>query len=157
MLACVRLAGNVELLSLVVRRRSHRGSTYIIVLVLWEERKPLLKENHHVLRHLIELGEIAVRVHVAEAGAHGLVNEQHVRKLVPRAIVVFQLTAMAHSVRSHFHHRAVHRRAAGPAVEPQYCPLSVGNVAVLVMPEEKIAVVLRFDFYVPSMHVSTPP
>jgi hypothetical protein len=99
-----------------------------------------------VVGHLVEIRKIAIRVHIAESRAHRLVDEEQVRKFVPRAVVIFQVATWAYSVWSNLHHCAVHRGAAGPAIQPQYCPLSVRNVAVLVVPEEEIAVVLCINF-----------
>lgn len=57
--------------------------TYIVVLILREERKPFLEENQKLLSHLVELTQVAVCVHVAESRADGLVNKKQVCEFVP--------------------------------------------------------------------------
>lgn len=121
--------------------------------MLWEDGEPLLQEGGHLNRHLVQIMNIRVRVHITEAGPDRVVNEQQVRKLVPAAIVHCQSSIFIHSVRSNFHHRAVHATATRSSIQPDNGSLAVRDVSVLVEPEEHVAVVLRRDLYVSSVHV----
>lgn len=118
-LSGIRFAGNIQL-SRVSKKAlcDHISSTHIIVLVFGEKGEELVEKGNHVLGHLVEFGEVAVRVHVAEASAYGLVYEEQVGELVPGAIVVLELASFADSVGADFHHSAVHGGAARAAVQP---------------------------------------
>lgn len=96
-------------------------------------------------RHLIQLVDVAVRIHVAETGPHGLVDEKQVGELIPRARVVLQCVVIFESVGANLHQRTVHRAATGPTVQPNDSPLSVRDMSVLEMPEEKVAIALWID------------
>jgi hypothetical protein len=132
--------------------REGRAGTNIISFVLREDFKELLQKHHEGIRHLIELVEIAIRVGVAESCADRLVHEEQVRKLVPRAVVVAQCLVILEPVGAHLHQGAVHRAAAGPAVEPYHQPLPVGDVPVVEEPEEEMAIMLVVD-----LDVTIPP
>ena len=121
--------------------------------MLWEDGKPLLQEGGHLDRHLIQIMNIRVRVHITEAGSDRVVDEQQVRKLVPATIVHCQFSIFRHSVRSNLHHRAIHATATRPSIQPDNGPLAVGNVSILVEPEEHVAVMFRRDLYMSSIHV----
>jgi len=90
--------------------------THIVMLIFWKEAEPFLQKDDHVVSHLIKITEIAIRIDIAETSAHGLIDKEEVRKLIPRTVVVLQVATFLHSVWSHLHHRAVHRGAAGPTV-----------------------------------------
>lgn len=91
---------------------------YIIIFILREQGEELFEEDDHVVGHLVEFAEVAVRVDVAEASAYRLVYEEQVGKLVPRAVVVLQVATLADSVGADLHQGAVHGGAAGAAVQP---------------------------------------
>lgn len=129
-------------------------TTHIVVLILWEQSIPLFQEGDKLLRHLIQLVYVGVGVDVAKAGADGVVDKQHVCKLVPSALVVGQRLIVLHSVGANFHEGAVLGAASRAAVQPDDCPLLVRNVLVLVVPKEEVAVVFGGDFDVPGAALS---
>lgn len=94
MLAGVGLSSNVELCAAVrttLLKHSRQEKTHIIMLILREETEPLLEENGELVRHFIKLRYVAIGVDVAETGSDGVVDEQQVRKLMPRAVVVLEV------------------------------------------------------------------
>lgn len=120
--------------------------TYIIVFVFWKDGKPFLEEDDELIRHLIQLMQIAVGVDIAEAGANGIVHEHDVGEFVPSTIVIFQRLVILEPVRADFHQRAIHRAAPGTAIQPDDRPLLVRNVLVLEVPKKEVAVMVGVDF-----------
>jgi hypothetical protein len=114
--------------------------------VFREQLEPLGQEGHELVCHLLQLGDVGVGRDVAEAGPHGVVDEQEVRKLVPRPVDHLQLAALADAVRPNLHQRTVLAAAPGPAVEPYDGARLVRDVAVLKVPEEEMTVLIGRDF-----------
>ena len=121
--------------------------------MLWEDGEPLLQEGGHLDRHLVQIMNVRVRVHITEAGSDRVIDEKQVRKLIPATIVHGQCPIFLHSIRSNLHHRAVHATATRASIQPDNGSLAVRDVSVLVEPEEHVAVVFRCDLYMSSVHV----
>lgn len=128
--------------------------TYIIAIILGEKGEPLLQKDDEMVCHLIEFSKVAVGVDIAETCSDRLVHKEQVGKLVPRAVVVYQIPSFLDPVGTDLHQCAVHTAASGPAVDPYNSPLSVSDVTVLVMPKEQVAIGRRVDFNVPVAPVS---
>jgi hypothetical protein len=96
--------------------------------------------------------EVRVRVDIAETRANGVVHEEEIRELVPGTIVVDEVLSID-AVGADLHESAILRTAARAAVEPDDCPLAVGDVLVLKVPEEEISIVFCVDFDV-SAHAA---
>jgi len=116
------------------------------LVVFRENLKEFLEELDELFCHCVQLVNVAVRVDVAEARAHGVVDEEQIGKLVPRAIVQSQRILVLDSVRANLHQGAIFGAAAGASVDPDHGPLSVRDVLVLEVPEEKVSVVLGRHF-----------
>lgn len=101
-------------------------------------------------RHLIQLVEVAVGIHIAEAGTRRLVDEEQVGEFIPRAGVVFQGMVVLESIWSDFHQRTIHRATSRSAIQPDHGPLSVGDVAVLKMPKEQVGISFGLNLDVPG-------
>lgn len=119
------------------------------MLKVREHREPLLEENYKLICHFVELGDIAVGVDVTEAGANRVVDEEEVGELVPRAVVVLEMVPILQPVRSNLHHGTVLGAAAGATIQPDDGSLTVGDVLVLKMPKEEVAIVFWSDLDVP--------
>jgi hypothetical protein len=119
--------------------------THIIVGVFGEESKELFQKLDHLIRGFLDLMNITVRINIAEASSHGLIDKEQIRKFRPRAVVVRQIAFWRDPVGTNLHHCAIHRTASRTSIEPQDCALLVCNVAVLVVPEEEVAVVFGRD------------
>ena len=118
------------------------------MLVLREEAKPLFQEDKEMIRHLVEFADVAVCVDVAETSSDRVINEKQVGEFVPRAVVVLQFATFPYSVGTDLHQSAIHTTASGAAIKPDDGSLSVGDVAVLVVPEEQVSVMLIVDLNV---------
>lgn len=116
------------------------------MFVLGEHAKELLEEGHELLGHGIELMDVAVGVDIAEASTNGVVDEEEVGELVPGPLVGHELAVFDNSIRADLHESAVLGTAAGAAIEPNDGSLPIGDVVVLEMPEEQVAVGLWCDF-----------
>lgn len=127
------------------------------MLVLGEEGEPLFQKRHKLRGHLVQFVHEAIRVHVTETRADGVVDKHNVGKLVPGAVVVNQCVLVLEAVGAELHHGAVFGTAAGTTVEPDDCPLPVGNVLVLEVPEEHVAIVFGGDLNVAGMHLEEWP
>ena len=121
--------------------------------VLWENGEPFLQEGRHLHGHLIQVVQIRIGVHVAEASSHRIIDEQQVRKLIPASIIHAQCPIFLHPVRSNLHHCAIHATAPGSSIKPNHGPLTVGNMSILVEPEEHVTVVLGRDLNMARVHV----
>lgn len=124
--------------------------------ILGEESKELVQKNHELIRHFLQFMYVAVRVHVAITGAHGVVHEQQICKLVPGTRVVFQLPSLPHTVGPNLHEGTVFRAATGSTIKPYDSAWSVGKVAVCEVPEEKVTVMFRCYFNVPANRMNQP-
>lgn len=124
------------------------------MFVFWEDCQPLVHEGDELIRHGVELVNVAVRVDVAEARPNGIVDEENICKLVPRPRVLFQLSTLENSVRSNLHQGAIHRAATGSTIQPDDSSLPIADMSILIMPEEDVAVVFRSDFNVPGSESS---
>ena len=122
------------------------SKTYIILLVLGENSKILFQKRHKLIRHLSQFRHVAIRADEAVSRPDRVVDEEEVRKLAPRALVVGERQVVVDAVRADLHQGAVLGTAAGPAVEPDDGSLFVGDVLVLEVPEEEVAVGLGCDF-----------
>jgi hypothetical protein len=110
------------------------GEVEVAALVLGELLHPVEQEQERVLGGLVVAAPAVVRrrVGVGEPHAGGALQEQHVRRVVPRVRVPVQRLAVAlHAERAQLLHGAVpQRRAPGAAVQPEEeRPGRRGNVA----------------------------
>lgn len=121
--------------------------------VLWENGEPFLQKGCHLHGHLIQVVEIRIGVHIAEAGSNRVIDEQKVRKLIPASIVHAQSPILLHPIRSNLHHCAIHATATRPSVEPNHGPLAVGNVSILVKPEEHVTVMFGRNLNMAGVHI----
>lgn len=121
--------------------------------IFGKDLEELLQKTEHLRRHGVKLMDVGVGVDVAETRADWIVDEQHVGELVPTAVVEQQVPILVHTVGTDFHHCAIHATAPGSSVQPDDRPPPVCNVAILIKPEEQIAVMFWRDLYVSSIHV----
>ncbi|KAI6752747.1 hypothetical protein HG530_013499 [Fusarium avenaceum] len=84
-----------------------RRVTYIVVVVLWEEGKPLLKEVNELVGHLLQLVYVLVSINGTVTGADRVVNEKEIGEFVPGAIVVDQVILILQSIGADFHHGTI--------------------------------------------------
>ena len=119
---------------------------YIILFVLGEDGEPFLEESDELLGHFVELGNIRIGINIAEPGTDGVVNKEQVRKLMPRSIVHCQSLVVFQAVWPDLHQAAILGATPWASIKPDDCPLSISDVLVLVVPEEKVSVMLRRDF-----------
>ena len=136
-----------------VGRKRGQCATYIVVAIFGEYVKPLLQKGDHLLRHLVQIMDQRIPIHIAEARPHRIVHKQHVGELIPPPLLHPQRPILIDSIRPNLHQRPVHRAAPGPAVEPDHRPLLVRDVPVLEEPEEEIPVVLGRDLDVAGVHL----
>lgn len=87
-------------------------------------------------RHLVQLMDIAIRIHIAEARTNRLIDEQQVGEFVPRALIVFQCMVILEPIRTNLHQCTIHRTTSRTTVQPNDGPLSVCDMTVPVMPKE---------------------
>lgn len=123
--------------------------TYIIMAKMRKHLKPLLQKHHHLIRHLTQLMQIAIPIHITKPRPYGIIHKHDIRKLVPAPVIVLQLLAILprlHAVGPDLHHGAVFGTAAWPAVKPDYGALPVRDVTVLEVPEEEVGVCGVVDF-----------
>jgi hypothetical protein len=111
-----------------------------------KQGKPLLKKSDKLVCHVIELGNISIGVDVAEAGANRVIDEEKVREFVPGAIVILEMVTVFQPIWTNFHHGTVLGTAAWTTIKPDDGSLPIGDVLILEMPEEKIAIVFWGDF-----------
>lgn len=57
--------------------------THVILVIVRKQVEELLEEEDELLGHRLELMDEVVGVDIAEASAHGIVDEQEVCELVP--------------------------------------------------------------------------
>lgn len=84
MLPGIGFAGNVYLA--VVSALSHdipHHYTYIIILIFWKQGKEFIQEQNQLISHFLQFMYVAVGIHIAEAGAHRIINEQDVGEFIP--------------------------------------------------------------------------
>lgn len=86
--------------------------------------------------------KIAVRVDITEPGSDWLIDEQQIGEFVPGTLIIGQGFIVLQAIRTDLHQRAVHGTTSGTTVQPDHSSLAVGNMAILVVPEEKISIVL---------------
>lgn len=129
--------------------------TYVVTFILRKQLKERGQEGDEMGGHLVQLVEIGVGVDIAETGPDGLIDKQQVGELVPRTVVVRQGLVVLQSIRANLHQRAIHRATPRASIQPDDGALTIGDMTVLEMPEEKVPVVLRIYLNVPSgIHVS---
>lgn len=61
--------------------------THIIASIFGKDGKPLFQECNHLICHLVQFVHQCVPIHEAEASGHRVVDEEHVGKLIPTAVV----------------------------------------------------------------------
>jgi hypothetical protein len=66
-------------------RQTH---THVIVGVFREHGVELFQELDHLVGSITQLVKVTIRIDVAEASSHRLVDKEQVRKLGPRTVVV---------------------------------------------------------------------
>ena len=110
--------------------------------VLREECEKPLQEDDKLARHFLQFVKVTVGVDIAEACSHGVIDKQDVCKLVPRALIVCQLSSFSHAIRSNLHERTIFGTAARPTIDPYHRARLVCQVAISKVPEEQIPVVL---------------
>ena len=128
--------------------RERVWGAYVVMPELWENVKKRPQKLGHLIRHLVQIVQVCIRVHVAEPRAYRLVHEEYVGELVPRAVVVFQFPARAHAIWPNFHEGTIHGAAAGAAIEPDNGAGAVGEMTVVKEPEEEVAVCFGVDLNV---------
>ena len=121
--------------------------------ILRKDSKPLFQELHNLFRHHIQVMYKLVPVDIAEPRAHRIIDEQHITKLIPAALVIPQRSVILNTVRTYLHQSTIHAAAARPTVEPDDRTLAIRNVPVLKEPEEEVAVVFGCDFDVAGVHL----
>ena len=62
--------------------------THIIILVLWKHLEELFKEKDHLIGHVVELMNVAVRINIAEACPYRIIDKKNVGKFIPGSVVV---------------------------------------------------------------------
>jgi hypothetical protein len=96
-------------------RQTH---THVIICIFGEHDVELFQELDHLVGSIAQLVKVAIRIDVAEASSHRLVNKEQVRKLGPGTIVVCQIAIFQDSVGANLHQGTVHRTTSGASVEP---------------------------------------
>ncbi len=102
--------------------------------------KELFQKDHKFVGHLVELVQVAVRIDVAKPGPHGLIDEQQIGKLIPGSVVVAKRMVIFESIWTDLHQRPVHGTASRSTVQPDDRALTVGDVSILIVPEEEMTV-----------------
>lgn len=121
------------------------------MLIFWEQSEPLLQEFDEIVGHLWHLMQITIPVHVAVTRSNRVIHKHDIRKLAPRALIVFQrgFRRVFDPERPYFHQSTIFRTASWSPVEPDHGTLPVRDMLILKVPKEQIAVVLWCDFDMP--------
>ena len=77
--------------------------TNIVLRKVWKHLEKFLEECHEIVGHLVKLVDVAIGVDIAETCSDGIVDEQKIRKFVPRPFVESQSAVLVYSVWPNFH------------------------------------------------------